>query len=228
MCVQVEVKEASRGNPGIPPSSLMAFLKARPAIAGVVMADFDESFTNPHYHSRLDNASTIDEESIVAASLVAAHALYALASDHRSPVLQVRAVLQCLPATKQTGKKVCALPSVQKHGVAQAYARHLLLLMRAALRPQVDEAAVRSTVAMLAACLLRSDPGLACPLARHLTAIVGDPAAPHYVGILRTLPADDQVADVRVVGDVSRLIWNFLAQRSAAGPGRLASGGQPL
>lgn len=89
---------------------------------------------------------------------------------------------------------------------------------------QVDAAAVQATVAMLAACLLRSDPGLACPLARNLTAVAGDPAAPRYVGILRTLAADAQDPDARVMGDVARLLWNFLALRTASGPARLASG----
>lgn len=82
---------------------------------------------------------------------------------------------------------------------------------------------MRATVAMLAACLLRSDPGLACPLAQNLTAVAGDPAAPRYVGILRTLPANAQDPDARVVGDVARLVWNFLALRTAGGPARLAS-----
>ena len=37
---------ASGSNPGIPPSSLMSLLRARPAIAGAVLADFDSAFTN--------------------------------------------------------------------------------------------------------------------------------------------------------------------------------------
>ena len=32
--VQAEVSEASLGNPGIPPSSLMSFLRVKPAISG--------------------------------------------------------------------------------------------------------------------------------------------------------------------------------------------------
>ncbi|KAK9832610.1 hypothetical protein WJX81_003488 [Elliptochloris bilobata] len=174
--MKVTVLEASAGNPGIPPSSLMAFLRAQPAIAGAVLADFDSAFTTPFYHSRHDNASTVDEESIAAAAVVAARALHALAAGVGEPNLQV------------------------------------------------DVAAVRATVAMLAACLLRSEPGLACPLAQNLTAVAGDPAAPRYVGILRSLPADAQDPDARVVGDIARVFWNFLALRTAAGPARLASG----
>ena len=32
--MQAEVSEASLGNPGIPPSSLMSFLRVKPAISG--------------------------------------------------------------------------------------------------------------------------------------------------------------------------------------------------
>jgi len=84
------VEEASAGNPGIPPSSLMAFLRARPAVAGVVLADHDGHFSTPYYHSHFDNASTVDEESIAAAAATAARALHALVSGAGAPALQVR------------------------------------------------------------------------------------------------------------------------------------------
>ena len=82
------MREASAGNPGIPPSSLMAFLRARPGIAGAVLADFDSAFATPYYHSRFDNALTVDEDSIAEAAVVAARALHALAADDGSPELQ--------------------------------------------------------------------------------------------------------------------------------------------
>ena len=43
---QVTAMPTSGSNPGIPPSSLMSLLRARPAIAGVVLAGFDSAFTN--------------------------------------------------------------------------------------------------------------------------------------------------------------------------------------
>ncbi len=46
ICVQVHAVPASGSNPGIPPSSLMSLLHAKPAIAGTVLADFDSAFTN--------------------------------------------------------------------------------------------------------------------------------------------------------------------------------------
>jgi nicastrin len=35
-------KAASATNPGIPPSSLMSFLRVKPSIAGMVLTDFDK------------------------------------------------------------------------------------------------------------------------------------------------------------------------------------------
>jgi len=101
---------------------------------------------------------------------------------------------------------------------------------RARSRPgcaQVDGAAVRGTVGALAQCLLRGEPGLACPLARALMALPADPAAPAYVGILRPVAGDEAEPDARAVAGVARLVWNFLALRTAAGPARLASGARP-
>ncbi len=80
---------------------------------------------------------------------------------------------------------------------------------------------------MLAQCLLRGEPGLACPLARALTALPADPAAPAYVGILRPVAGDEAEPDVRAVAGVARFVWNFLAVHTAAGPARLASGARP-
>ncbi|KAJ3694869.1 hypothetical protein LUZ60_000246 [Juncus effusus] len=76
----VNVKKASSSNPGVPPSSLMAFLKKNASTAGVVLADFDSSFSNKFYHSHLDSASNINASSISAASVLLSRALYTLAT----------------------------------------------------------------------------------------------------------------------------------------------------
>lgn len=87
---QAEVHSASSANPGIPPSSLMAFLHVKPALAGLVMADFDGSFRNAFYQGRLD--ANLSIEAVTSAAIVAARALHALAWDdaHGLPPLQVR------------------------------------------------------------------------------------------------------------------------------------------
>jgi hypothetical protein len=210
------MEEASAGNPGIPPSSLMAFLRARPAVAGVVLADHDGHFSTPYYHSRFDNASSVDEESIAAAAATTARALHALASGAGAPALQVRGPRAAPPrpgaCCRAPGRRALRAPA------------------RARSRPgavQVDAAAVRSTVGMLAQCLLRGEPGLACPLARALTALPAEPATPAYVGILRPVAGDEAEPDARAVAGVARFVWNFLALRTAAGPARLASGVRP-
>jgi hypothetical protein len=40
------IARASKNTPGIPPSSLMSFLKERPSIPGVVIAEHNEHYLN--------------------------------------------------------------------------------------------------------------------------------------------------------------------------------------
>ncbi|KAG6497136.1 hypothetical protein ZIOFF_045024 [Zingiber officinale] len=75
----VKIKMADASNPGIPPSSLMAFLRKN-TTAGIVLEDFGSSFSNKFYHSHLDNPSNINATSIAAAAALVARSLYILAS----------------------------------------------------------------------------------------------------------------------------------------------------
>lgn len=77
----VNIKKADVSNPGVPPSSLMSFLRKNSFISGIVLEDFDTSFINNFYHSHLDNPSNINSSSIAAASIMVARALYILATD---------------------------------------------------------------------------------------------------------------------------------------------------
>ncbi|XP_052193080.1 nicastrin isoform X2 [Diospyros lotus] len=77
----IEVLSANASNPGIPPSSLMAFLKKNPEASGVVLEDFDTVFTNQFYHSHLD--ANINSSAIVAAASLVARTLYILASEKK-------------------------------------------------------------------------------------------------------------------------------------------------
>jgi hypothetical protein len=76
----------------------MAFLRVKPAIAGLVMADFDSSFRNAFFQGRLD--ANLSVEAVTSAAIVAARALHALAWDdaHGLPLLQAR-LLSSLPMT---------------------------------------------------------------------------------------------------------------------------------
>lgn len=80
----ITVSSASTLNPGIPPSSLMAFLKKNPSTSGMVLEDFDTSFSDKFYHSHLDDMSNINSSAIVAAASLVARTLYILASDDKS------------------------------------------------------------------------------------------------------------------------------------------------
>ncbi|MFS8034456.1 putative nicastrin [Helianthus anomalus] len=73
---------ASESNPGIPPSSFMSFLRQNPHTPGVVLEDFDTSFTNKFYHSHLDDLSNINSSAIAAAASLVARTLYVLASNN--------------------------------------------------------------------------------------------------------------------------------------------------
>ncbi|THU47345.1 hypothetical protein C4D60_Mb09t14510 [Musa balbisiana] len=76
----VKIKTADVSNPGIPPSSLMTFLRKNSSVDGIVLEDFDSSFTNKFYHSHLDSPSNINSSSIAAAAALVARTLYILAS----------------------------------------------------------------------------------------------------------------------------------------------------
>eukprot|EP00882_Tetradesmus_deserticola_P034108 GHRQ01039023.1.p1 GENE.GHRQ01039023.1~~GHRQ01039023.1.p1 ORF type:complete len:247 (+),score=90.49 GHRQ01039023.1:183-923(+) len=76
---QLDVLPASTSNPGIPPSSLMSFLRVKPSIQGVVLAEFDDGFINPYFGSRFDNGSTLNADGVAAVAAVLAAAVHRLA-----------------------------------------------------------------------------------------------------------------------------------------------------
>lgn len=80
----VKVKKADASNPGVPPSSLVSFITKNSSISGVVLEDFDTSFSNNFYHSYLDDSSNINSSSIAAAAVLVARTIYVLANDHSS------------------------------------------------------------------------------------------------------------------------------------------------
>jgi nicastrin len=86
------VQAASAGNPGIPPSSLMSFLRLNASVQGLVLTEFDTAFTNPYFASRFDNGSHVSTDSIAATAAVLAAALYRLAGGGQQ--LQVRGCFQ--------------------------------------------------------------------------------------------------------------------------------------
>ncbi|GKV20286.1 hypothetical protein SLEP1_g30438 [Rubroshorea leprosula] len=80
----INVVSANTSNPGIPPSSLMAFLRRNSSTPGIVLEDFDTVFANKFYHSHLDNFSNVNSSAIVAAASLVARTLYILASDDKN------------------------------------------------------------------------------------------------------------------------------------------------
>ncbi|KAH7533252.1 hypothetical protein FEM48_Zijuj04G0110900 [Ziziphus jujuba var. spinosa] len=162
----VTISSASASNPGIPPSSLMAFLKKNSLTSGIVLEDFDTVFSNKFYHSHLDELSNVNSSSIVAAASLIARTLYTLASDTKD-----------LSSSSLTAIKVNV-----------------------------------SLVEELMGCLLRCDPGLSCELVKKYISPT-DTCPSHYVGVIIDEPTSTPYPPY--VGDVSRFLWNFLADRTS-------------
>ncbi|CAA0814554.1 Nicastrin [Striga hermonthica] len=159
----IMVKAASTSNPGVPPSSLMTFLRKKPLISGLVLEDFDSAFSNEFYHSHFDDLSNINSSSITAAASLVARTLFILAG----------------------GENPSAINNIKINSSL------------------VDE---------LISCLLNCDPGLSCELVKHY--ISPSTACPsHYVGVILGKPSSTPYPSY--VGDVSRFVWNFLADKTS-------------
>ncbi|GAB2212538.1 hypothetical protein Drorol1_Dr00020511 [Drosera rotundifolia] len=166
----VKLSNASSANPGIPPSSLMMFLKKNSRASGIVLEDFDTSFSNEFYHSHLDDIANVNSTSIVAAASLIARSLYILAKDAENMTTSDLSVIN----------------------VNTSLVEELLL------------------------CLLSCDPGLSCRLVReyilptsncpssYVGVILGEPSATPYPG---------------QASDISRFIWNFLADKTSGRKG---------
>ncbi|KAG7986205.1 hypothetical protein I3843_03G069500 [Carya illinoinensis] len=160
------VSPANASNPGIPPSSLMSFLRKNSLTSGLVLEDFDSVFSNKFYHSHLDNISNINSSAIVAAASLVARTLYILASDNKSA-----------SGSALTGISVNV-----------------------------------SLVEELMGCLLDCDPGLSCELVKEY--ISPNSTCPnHYAGVILDEPSFEPPPGY--VDDMSRFLWNFLADRTS-------------
>ncbi|KAL6537670.1 hypothetical protein OROHE_012297 [Orobanche hederae] len=160
---RIVVKTASTSNPGVPPSSLMTFLRKKPHISGLVLEDFDSAFRNEFYHSHLDDLSNVNSSSIIAAASLVARTLYILAG----------------------GKDPSGVNSIKINS---------------------------SLVEELLGCLLDCDPGLSCGLIKHY--ISPSTTCPsHYVGVVLGKPSSEPYP--AYAGDMSRFVWNFLADKTS-------------
>ncbi|XP_041002422.1 nicastrin isoform X2 [Juglans microcarpa x Juglans regia] len=160
------VSPANASNPGIPPSSLMAFLRKNSLTSGLVLEDFDSVFSNKFYHSHLDNISNINSSAIVAAASLVARTLYILASDNKNV----------------SGSALTAI-SVNV-----------------------------SLVEELMGCLLDCDPGLSCELVKDYISPTST-CPSHYAGVILDEPSSSPYP--QYVDDMSRFLWNFLADRTS-------------
>lgn len=79
-----KISMASKSNPGIPPSSLMSFLRKNSSVSGLVLEDFDTSFRNKFYHSHWDDISNINSSAVATAASLVARTLYILGSGDKA------------------------------------------------------------------------------------------------------------------------------------------------
>ncbi|XVE90848.1 hypothetical protein DITRI_Ditri20bG0109100 [Diplodiscus trichospermus] len=166
----VRISAATSSNPGIPPSSLMAFLRKNSSTSGIVLEDFDAIFSNKFYHSHLDDSANINSSAIVAAASLVARALYVLASDNKD------------------------LTSPALSGIN----------------------ANATLVEELISCMLDCNPGLSCDLVKSY--ISSSNRCPnHYVGVVLGEPSPTPYPSQ--VDDISRFVWNFLADRTSTPKG---------
>ncbi|KAE8021938.1 hypothetical protein FH972_007785 [Carpinus fangiana] len=160
------ISQANVSNPGIPPSSLMTFLRKNSHTSGVVLEDFDSIFSNKFYHSHLDDILNINSSAVVAAASIVARTLYILASGNKN----------------------------------------LSSSALSAINVNV------SLVEELMGCLLDCNPGLSCELVKNY--ISPSSSCPsHYVGVILGEPSSTPYSGY--VDDVSRFLWNFLADRTS-------------
>lgn len=162
----ITISSTNASNPGIPPSSLMTFLRKNSLTSGVVLEDFDTVFTNKFYNSHLDDISNVNSSAIVAAASLVARTLYILASDNKN-------------------LSSSALTSINVNV---------------------------SLVEELMGCLLDCEPGLSCELVKSYISPAST-CPSHYVGVILGEPSSPPY--LGYVDDISRFVWNFLAERTS-------------
>ncbi|XP_022743603.1 nicastrin-like isoform X2 [Durio zibethinus] len=166
----VTISTANSSNPGVPPSSMMAFLRKNSSTSGIVLEDFDTIFANKFYHSHLDDSANINSSAIVAAASLVARTLYVLASDNKNLTSS-------------------ALSAINVNA---------------------------SLVEELISCMLDCNPGLSCELVKSYISTTNT-CPNHYVGVVLGEPSS--TPHPNQVDDISRFVWNFLADRTSTPKG---------
>ncbi|XP_013637439.1 PREDICTED: nicastrin [Brassica oleracea var. oleracea] len=175
----IKILSADKTNPGIPPSSTMAFMKKNPQTSAVVLEDFDTKFVNKFYHSHLDDLSNVNSSSVVAAASVVARTLYILATGSKD--------------TSSSATSSSALGSIHVNA---------------------------SFVEELLACLLSCEPGLSCNLVKDYISPTNT-CPGNYAGVMSGEPSSNPY--LGYVSDVSRFLWNFLAEKTSVQKGNTTS-----
>ncbi|XP_040950584.1 nicastrin isoform X3 [Gossypium hirsutum] len=198
----VTVSNASSSNPGIPPSSLMAFLRKNSSTSGIVLEDFDTVFANKFYHSHLDDSGEFI--SFLFVFLCSSFFIMLLKLANTLGIIYVAANINSsaiVAAASLVARTLYVLASDKKDSTSSALSS---INVNASL---VEE---------LISCLLDCDPGLSCELvSSYITSV--DTCPSHYVGVVLGEPSS--TPSPNQVDDISRFVWNFLADRTSTPKG---------
>ncbi|XP_052884161.1 nicastrin isoform X3 [Gossypium arboreum] len=198
----VTVSNASSSNPGIPPSSLMAFLRKNSSTSGIVLEDFDTVFANKFYHSHLDDSGEFI--SFLFVFLCSSFFIMLLKLANTLAIIYVAANINSsaiVAAASLVARTLYVLASDKKDSTSSALSS---INVNASL---VEE---------LISCLLDCDPGLSCELVSSYIISV-DTCPSHYVGVVLGEPSS--TPSPNQVDDISRFVWNFLADRTSTPKG---------
>ncbi|KAK2968045.1 hypothetical protein RJ640_003779 [Escallonia rubra] len=193
----IKISTANASNPGLPPSSLMAFLRKDSQTSGILLEDFDTSFINKVYHSHVDDLCELNLIFIFISLFII------------DPSLGIYSfVLFDVNAANINSSSIVAAASL--------VARTLYIL--ASDNKDVSASALSaihvnvSLVEELLGCLLACEPGLSCGLVKHYVLPVNT-CPSHYVGVIVGEPSSTPYP--AYVGDVPRFVWNFLADKTS-------------
>lgn len=169
--------------------------------SGLVLEDFDSVFSNNFYHSHLDNICELSFilkcfSFLIILSLITQLYLFSIFSH------------SCFGAANINSSAVVAAASL--------VARTLYIL--ASGDTNISSSTLTainvnvSLVEELMDCLLGCDPGLSCELVKnYITPSTTCPS--YYVGVMLDEPSSTPY--LGAVADISRFLWNFLADRTS-------------
>jgi len=113
----IQMNVADADTPGIPPSSLMAFLKETPTLPSVVITNHAGPYINKYYHSRFDDFYNVKQDHVCKIANLTARLLYAAATGSSViPNMQINCTLGVYLLVCFTENMSCNLSDTYLYG----------------------------------------------------------------------------------------------------------------